>query len=128
MRSRPANDDARARAFAGLVNPVALDRAYRYATLILGDRSEAEDATHDAALVAWRRFGELRDADRFDAWFGRILVNACRDRLRRRRWTVREIPAEGAFGRAPDPAEAIARHDALSQGLMSLPTDHAETA
>ena len=53
--------------------------------MILGDPVEAEDAVHDAAVVAWRGFAGLRDRDRFEAWFGRILVNGCRDRLRRRR-------------------------------------------
>lgn len=82
----PADPDAdRARTFARLVDRRALDRAYRYATLLLGDPTDAEDAVHDAALVAWRRFRDLRDPARFEAWFGRILVNACRDRLRARR-------------------------------------------
>src|SRR6185295_11185475 len=48
-------------------------------------RFEAEDAVHDAAERAWRSWGSLRDPAQFDAWFGRILVNVCRDRLRRRR-------------------------------------------
>src|ERR1035437_6124179 len=78
----------RSTAFAHFVDGAALDRAYRYATLILGDPADGEDATHDAALRAWHRFGELRDPTRFDAWFGRILVNACRDRLRGRRHTT----------------------------------------
>ena len=43
----------------------SLDRQYRLATAILGDPIEAEDAVHDAALVAWRGFGKLRDVDRF---------------------------------------------------------------
>ena len=65
---------ARAAAFADLVDRRALDSAYRFATLMLGDRGDAEDATHDAAVMAWRHFGELRDPHRFEAWFGRILV------------------------------------------------------
>jgi RNA polymerase sigma-70 factor (ECF subfamily) len=129
MRSRPADEDARARAFAGLVDRRALDSAYRYATLILGDRTDAEDATHDAALTAWRRFGELRDIERFDAWFGRILVNACRDRLRGRRRTIRVIAPDapdGLGGFAPDPADAIGRQQALAQALATLSIDHRE--
>ncbi|MGZ8438625.1 MAG: hypothetical protein ACXWXR_08805 [Candidatus Limnocylindrales bacterium] len=35
--------------------------------------------------MAWRGLADLRDLERLDAWFGRILVNACRDRLRRRK-------------------------------------------
>src|SRR5262245_43202935 len=61
-----------------------LDGAYRLAGVILGDRWLAEDATHDAVLQAWLRFGSLRDPERFPAWFGRILVNVCRDRIRER--------------------------------------------
>jgi RNA polymerase sigma-70 factor (ECF subfamily) len=62
-----------------------LAEQYRIAALILGDREEAEDATHDALELAWRRWPSLRNPDRLEAWFGRILVNVCRDRLRRRR-------------------------------------------
>ncbi|HEX5465288.1 MAG TPA: sigma-70 family RNA polymerase sigma factor [Candidatus Limnocylindrales bacterium] len=119
---------ARADAFAALVDRSALDRAYRFATLILGDRVEAEDATHDAALAAWRHFDALRDTDRFEAWFGRILVNVCRDRLRaRRRVTVRTIAADVSDEavarrgpRAADPADAVARRQAMGQALATL--------
>ena len=83
-----APEDARATAFTRLT-AVRLVSCYRLATVILGDPVEAEDATHDAAARAWERWGSLRDLDRFDAWFGRILVNECRDRLRRRRLSRR---------------------------------------
>ena len=62
-----------------------LDRAYRLAGLLLGDATEAEDATQEALLRAWRSIDSLRDPAGFGAWFDRILVNGCRDRLRRRR-------------------------------------------
>ncbi len=52
--------DARAAAFRGLIE-AELDRAYRLATAILGDRYDAEDAVHDAAEAAWRRWSDLRD-------------------------------------------------------------------
>ena len=36
-----------------------LDAAYHLATFILaGDRAEAEDAVHDAALLAWEHVGD----------------------------------------------------------------------
>lgn len=133
---RPTQDDpdsARADTFARLVDRDALDRAYRYATLVLGSRSDAEDATHDAALMAWRRFGELRDRARFDAWFGRILVNACRDRLRTRKRTPLSLeggppmPGDRAgSGAVADGADAIASHAELGSALRSLTADHRE--
>ena len=129
------SDVARAQAFARLVDRPALDRAYRYATLVLGSRSDAEDATHDAALAAWRRFGDLRDVDRFDAWFGRILVNACRDQLRARRRTPLSLDAEPSPDRGPavrnprvtaDETNAIALRDSLATALRELSPDHRE--
>src|SRR5689334_9172395 len=77
-----AIDDRRA-AFESLAD-AELDGAYRLAGVILGDRWQAEDAAHDAVVQAWLRFGSLRDRDRFGAWFQRILVNICRDRMRER--------------------------------------------
>lgn len=73
---------ARETAFRELTDRQLL-ASYRLARAILGDPLEAEDATHDAFETAWRKWSTLRDPDRFEAWFGRILVNTCRDRLRR---------------------------------------------
>lgn len=131
LPSRSTDADDRARAFGDFVDRRAIDAAYRYATLILGDRGEAEDATHDAALRAWRRFDELRDPARFDAWFGRILVNVCRDRLRARRRTVRLIEPEAALGTAAlgtaaDPTDASARRQVLADAIRTLSMDHRE--
>ena len=110
----------------------SLDRQYRLATAILGDPIEAEDAVHDAALVAWRGFGKLRDVDRFDAWFGRILVNGCRDRLRarRRRPIIGALPmlgnldaGRGQGGSARDPVTAVAdRTSWTGRSRPSIPT------
>jgi RNA polymerase sigma-70 factor (ECF subfamily) len=66
---------------------------YRTALAILGNAADADEATQDAFLGAWRGFSSLREPARFDAWLGRIVVNACRMTLRRRRG-VREITIE----------------------------------
>jgi RNA polymerase sigma-70 factor, ECF subfamily len=88
---------SRADAYRALVGG-HLDMAYRRAAVLLGDQFEAEDAVHDAALRAWRHWAGLRDESRFEAWFGRILINVCRDRLRRRRRleTIEAGALEGA--------------------------------
>ena len=123
-------DRARAAAFADLVNGPALDRAYHYAALMLGDREAAQDATHDAALTAWRRFGELRDPARFEAWFGRILVNVCRDRRRSQRRTVPGLDAElilrGRPTTGPDLGDELGRRDALARAIRGLTHDQRE--
>lgn len=102
-----ARDGDRA-AFEAIVD-VRLGSAFRMAMVILGNEADARDATQEAFVRVWRDLGSLRDADRFDQWFGRILVNTCRSavRGRGRRW-VREIPVtampDGGAGFDP-PAE-----------------------
>jgi RNA polymerase sigma-70 factor, ECF subfamily len=131
-RPNELRDATRAETFARLVDRRALDDAYRFATLMLGDRGDAEDATHDAALTAWRRFGDLRERDRFEAWFGRILHNVCRDRLRARRRSPLSLdlepptPAAAARFASPDQAETIVRRDALGSALRTLTPEHRE--
>jgi RNA polymerase sigma-70 factor (ECF subfamily) len=79
----PDATDARELAFVQFVE-ARLGEHYRLASVILGDPVDAQDAVHDAFERAWRARPTLRDVDRVDAWVGRIVVNECRDRLRRR--------------------------------------------
>ena len=101
-----------------------LDRAYRLAGLLLGDARDAEDATQDALVRAWRSVGSLRDPEGFRPWFDRILVNVCRDRLRRRR-RIRFIPLDGAADvrAAGDPFAAILDRDEALGTLDVLDAD-----
>jgi RNA polymerase sigma-70 factor (ECF subfamily) len=117
--------DTEADAFRRLVS-ARLDAAYRLATVVLGDPVEAEDATHDAVVRAWSSFGTLRDPTRFDAWFQRIVVNSCRDRMRRRR-VRRSVPLESALPGLPalaDATQATPERDALARALERLTPDH----
>ena len=69
--------------------------AYRLAGYLLGDEAEAQDAVQDALVKAWRNWSSLRQVDSFSAWFDRILVNVCRDRMRRHR-TLRMVELDVA--------------------------------
>jgi RNA polymerase sigma-70 factor (ECF subfamily) len=79
-----------------LIDGSRLLQSYRLATLILRDRDEAEDATQEAIARAWSSWGSLRDTSRFDAWFDRILVNVCRNRLRHVR-TIHVVALDDAY-------------------------------
>jgi RNA polymerase sigma-70 factor (ECF subfamily) len=116
--------DARAVAFARLTS-AGLASCYRLATAILGDPVEAEDATHEAAVRAWERWDSLRNADRFDPWFQRILVNECRDRLRRRKLQLPspQLVDQGAARAYADVSESLAESQALAEALSRLESD-----
>jgi RNA polymerase sigma factor (sigma-70 family) len=103
-----------------------LDVAYRLAGVILGDPTEAEDAAHDAAVLAWRNFGTLRDQTLFEQWFCRIVVNVCRDRLRRRRrHPVAELPPDESIGlQTADGTGRLVTRDAIDRAFVRLEPDH----
>lgn len=104
-----------------------IDDAYRLASFILHDPLAAEDAVQEAALLAWDRRRTLRDSHSADGWFTRILVNVCRDELRRRARRPRLIALDLAAAIGPGPsaghvdlAPALARLTPNEQGLLAL--------
>ena len=92
--------------------------------MILRDPAEAQDATHDAFIQAWRKWSTLRDPLRFEAWFDRILVNACKDRLRRSNRTVARDISDELEVATPDPYTRTHERDAIEQALATLSPDH----
>jgi RNA polymerase sigma-70 factor (ECF subfamily) len=100
-----------------------LDAAYRLARAILRDSTEAQDATHDAFVQAWRKWSTLRDQSKFDQWFDRILVNTCRNRLtRNRRFAARDISDELEAATA-DEFRASDDRDAIGRAVATLSPD-----
>jgi len=111
---------AREAAFGRLVSR-ELAGPDRTASVPFGDGAEAEDATHDALVRAWQRWEDLNDPERVGAWFGRILINICRDRLRARQTvSVRWLPETGST----DAPRAYGEREALWQALSGLTVDH----
>ena len=101
-----------------------LDGAYRLARAILHDAVEAQDATHDAFVQAWRKWPTLRDVSAFERWFDRILVNTCRNRLNRsRRWQATDISAEVALATGDPYAQSLDR-ELIGTAIATLPPDH----
>jgi RNA polymerase sigma-70 factor (ECF subfamily) len=72
-----------------------IDTVYRVALGVLGNATDARDATQETFIAVWRHLPGLRDADRFDGWLHRITVNAARMVLRHRRG-VRELHLDPA--------------------------------
>jgi RNA polymerase sigma-70 factor (ECF subfamily) len=64
-------------AFESLLD-ARLPSTFRAVLAILGDESDARDATQAIFVQAWRNLPGLRDEQLFPAWFGRIVVNTAR--------------------------------------------------
>ncbi len=115
-------DSARSEAFIRLADQ-HLDRAYGLARAILHDPADAQDATHDAFLSAWRAWATLRDQARFEAWFDRIIVNTCRNRLRSGQRRPTDISSEVAIATG-DPFAQTEDRDVLGAAIAALSPDH----
>ena len=84
-----------------------IDRVFRIAVAILSNSSDAQDATQEVFVRAWKHRASLRDASRADAWLRTIVVNVCRSHLKRRRprldSVVDECAADGVATPSHDP-------------------------
>jgi RNA polymerase sigma-70 factor (ECF subfamily) len=100
-----------------------LGRALGLAFYILGDADEAEDATQEAMSRAWKARHSLRSSKSFDAWIDRIVVNTCREHLRRKR-TRREVAKPDAdTADSRDSFGALLARDSIGRALLSLNLD-----
>jgi RNA polymerase sigma-70 factor (ECF subfamily) len=120
------------------------DRLWAVALRTTGDPEEAADALQDAMVSAFRRAGSYRGDAAVTTWLHRIVVNACLDRLRRRKvrladplpedfeeYAGRHASPSGAAARSgtdqpSDPAELVLAEEqrsAVLAALDSLPPD-----
>ncbi len=103
---------------------------------MLGNRADADEATQDIFLTAWRALPSFRYDARFGTWLYRIAVNVCLERIRRegRRRALRNghgadliraaqaaaaAPAE-ADGPGADVRAALARLDPAFRACVIL--------
>ncbi len=114
------------------------DRLWAVALRTTSDPEDAADALQDAMVAAFRRADSFRGEAAVTTWLHRIVVNACLDRLRRRKVRLADpLPEDLEQQPAPDPAVAAAagvldpadlavddeRRTAVLAALDSLPPD-----
>jgi RNA polymerase sigma-70 factor (ECF subfamily) len=111
-------------AAARLLVAAKLPRILGLATRLLRDTAEAEDVAQEAFMRVWRNAGSWQPGRAlFDTWLHTVVLNLCRDRLRRRREATsdavpdRADPAPDAEGRLIE-AE---RGGAVAAAIAALP-------
>jgi RNA polymerase sigma factor (sigma-70 family) len=90
---------------------------------LLGFGPDVDDVVQDAALVALRRIGELRDPAAVGPWLRMIVRNACRTRLRSARVMV-PIESLPLASTGPTPEQVLDQHasrDWIWQAIEELP-------
>ena len=114
------------------------ERAYRLASRITGNGSDAEEVVQDAFWTVVRKIDTFRGESAFGSWLYRIVANAACQRLRRRPSSQREIswddvlpvfdqsgrhvaPVADWSARVEDPARQVELRIALSAAIDELP-------
>ncbi|MFN8606271.1 MAG: RNA polymerase sigma factor [Vulcanimicrobiota bacterium] len=98
------------------------ERAYGLAFSILQDPHQCQDALQDAYLTVLEKIHQLRDESRLRSWFSQILVNRCRQQLRRREWEEVPETAEAPICLAEklDVQAALAQLTASERTILTL--------
>jgi RNA polymerase sigma-70 factor, ECF subfamily len=104
------------------------DRIFGLALRIMGNRSDALDASQDAFISAFRQAATFRGDSAVGTWLYRIAANACKDLLRKRtRWVAQDEQTLEAL----EPADARLESTVTSRlvvrdALAKLPDEYRE--
>lgn len=106
------------------------DRLWAVALRTTSDPEEASDGLQDAMISAFRNAGSYRGEAAVTTWLHRVVVNACLDRLRRKRSrpTVPLPGTDAETGRdnLPDPRDDIGSLELgleIEKALATLPEE-----
>lgn len=105
------------------------DLIYRIARRYVGSAADAEDIAQDVCLTLVTRLGQYHGRSRFTTWLCSVVINACRDFLRRRKSSEGLLQRYGvlrALGEA-DQADDAQRTAWLRDALASLEPSLRET-
>jgi len=104
--------------------------AFRTAYVIAGNAADAEDATQDGFVKAWRALGRFREGAPFRPWLLQIVANEARNRRRstgrRAHLALRAATEQPSGDAAPSPEASLLSAElrtALLAAVNDLPED-----
>ncbi len=90
----------------------------------LHNTEDAKDCVQEAALSAFQSFARLKNIDFFGTWITRIVINKCKDFLKKRRYTEELTDTLDVFYNMPDSEfeimDAICRIPSQSSVYITL--------
>jgi RNA polymerase sigma-70 factor (ECF subfamily) len=105
------------------------DRMHRIAWRMTGSVHDAEDVTQEVCCALVERLGAFRGEARFTTWLSGIVLNACRDHLRRRQAAARGregLTVLASLAR-PEDGRDLYRQSWLASEIGRLPAELRET-
>jgi RNA polymerase sigma-70 factor, ECF subfamily len=102
------------------------DRLWAVALRTMRDPDDAADALQDALISAFRAAASFRNESAVTTWLHRIVINACLDRIRRRKTRpTSPLPDQGP-GEPADTHDRITQRDTaivITDALAQLPAE-----
>ena len=95
------------------------EKIFRYTFRMLGNRSDAEDATAETFLRVLRRSRDLKADGAFRTWLFRIARNLCIDRMRQHK--LLELPSDAHY---TGTEERATLRVTVQQALNDLPVEY----
>lgn len=133
MEGRPQNERelalraqrGDARAYEELVRPHQ-EIAFRVAYVITRNAADAEDATQDGLVKAWRALGRFRAGEPMRPWLLQIVANEARNRRRSagRRERLALLVQASSGEAAPSPGDDSVDREQLVDALEQLSDEH----
>ncbi len=65
---------------------------FRLAMMYMGNKSDAEDAVHDVFVRYMMRMPQFKDETHEKAWFMRVCINVCKDKLKS--FAMKSVPID----------------------------------
>jgi RNA polymerase sigma-70 factor (ECF subfamily) len=105
------------------------DTIYRVAYRYVGSAADAEDVAQDVCITLASKLGRFRGQSRFSTWLISIVINRCRDLLRRRKSSAKLVAQYAALRESEDAdkADGDKRTTWLHETLQSLEPSLRET-
>lgn len=105
------------------------ERMHRIAWRMTGSVHDAEDIVQEVCCALVERIGGFRGEARFTTWLSGVVVNACRDHVRRREAAARGKAGLAVLADLARPADGrdLYRQSWLASEIGRLPADLRET-
>ncbi|MDE7266319.1 MAG: RNA polymerase sigma factor [Lachnospiraceae bacterium] len=102
LEAKKGNSDA----FTRLMQS-QLQNMYKAASAILNNDEDVADAISDTILTCWEKLCQLKNPAFFRTWMTRILINKCKDIIRKQRGflSVEELPEQPVYDTKYENAE-----------------------
>ena len=102
---------------------------YRIAWRYVGSAADAEDIAQDVCVALATRLGHFDNRSRFSTWLISVVINRCRDFLRRRRSSQALVEKYGVLREAEeaDHADTERRTALLREAMQGLDPELRET-